>query len=431
MASINLSLVLVYLCTLLLLSIPSLALSGGVVHVPLERGHSGHFKSVRHHHDIHRRQEIEDDILTFNGQLWFAPFRVGNSNLNLSIDTGSADVAINTGRYSPSYNSLKLNQTAELRYGFNKDSPENSDIQVMLYADDVNFGGMTAKNLTIGDQYTGAIQVPGDGIVGFGGGTATNSTSFFERLCEQGSVQECRFGLALWDNDSGSQHLGGVDHSKFSGQLSVAAVTPIFTSFRWAVHSDIVIDGKVFFSNVRVSLDSGTTYIYGPIDQVIAIFEEIGIMPVWQDPSLESGGATVTGYYPCDLDPQFGFRFPSQADVDISLLDSNSPVSTESENFYLMQDAFRGDFTKPNNCTSVVLGTNLTDGVWLVGQAFFLGKYVDHNFAAKTMGFANLRPDLRVNSTAADTTRHYSSNPLVWITVVSLGVLGASLLTSG
>ena len=67
MASINLSLVLVYLCTLLLLSIPSLALSGGVVYVPLERGHSGHFKSVRHHHDIHRRQEIEDDILTFNG----------------------------------------------------------------------------------------------------------------------------------------------------------------------------------------------------------------------------------------------------------------------------------------------------------------------------------------------------------------------------
>lgn len=47
------------------------------------------------------------------------------------------------------------------------------------------------------------------------------------------------------------------------------------------------------------------------------------------------------------------------------------------------------------------------------------------------MGFATLRPELYVNSTAADVTRNLSSSPLVWLTVVMLGVVGASLLTSG
>ena len=50
---------------------------------------------------------------------------------------------------------------------------------------------------------------------------------------------------------------------------------------------------------------------------------------------------------------------------------------------------------------------------------------MDHNLETETMGFATLRPELYINSTAADVT------PLVWLTVIMLGVVGASLLTSG
>ena len=71
MASLRLPLALLYLCAVLLLAVPSLArsglaLSGEVVHVPLERGASTPFKTARHRHDIHRRQGFGEDFVSYN-----------------------------------------------------------------------------------------------------------------------------------------------------------------------------------------------------------------------------------------------------------------------------------------------------------------------------------------------------------------------------
>jgi pepsin A len=46
------------------------------------------------------------------------------------------------------------------------------------------------------------------------------------------------------------------------------------------------------------------------------------------------------------------------------------------------------------NCTAVIHGTDEfgsgPGAIWLVGQAFFQGRYIDHNIDDYTMGFANL-----------------------------------------
>jgi len=49
---------------------------------------------------------------------WFADFTVGSSrNLSLLVDTGSADVGLNTGNYKPSSHSINLNMIGQDSYG--------------------------------------------------------------------------------------------------------------------------------------------------------------------------------------------------------------------------------------------------------------------------------------------------------------------------
>ena len=56
--------------------------------------------------------------LTFDEGFWFADFTVGASkNLSLLVDTGSADVGLNTGKYKPSKQAINLNMTGQDTYG--------------------------------------------------------------------------------------------------------------------------------------------------------------------------------------------------------------------------------------------------------------------------------------------------------------------------
>jgi hypothetical protein len=56
--------------------------------------------------------------VTADEGFWFADFTVGASkNLSLLVDTGSADVGLNTGHYKPSSRSIDLNTIGQGSYG--------------------------------------------------------------------------------------------------------------------------------------------------------------------------------------------------------------------------------------------------------------------------------------------------------------------------
>jgi hypothetical protein len=56
--------------------------------------------------------------VTSDAGFWFADFTVGASrNLSLLVDTGSADVGLNTGKYKPSGQGIDLNTTGQDSYG--------------------------------------------------------------------------------------------------------------------------------------------------------------------------------------------------------------------------------------------------------------------------------------------------------------------------
>jgi cathepsin D len=134
-----------------------------------------------------------------------------------------------------------------------------------LYTDQVTYGGLTA-NQVIGSA-TGAALIPRNGIVGFSKQEAqfplqypnlTNTTPFFETLCAQNDVSECRFGLALTDSGSGILALGELDTSLYTGDLFVAPIIQ-----QWALTGDLAINGKIVANDILIEMDSGTSTIVG------------------------------------------------------------------------------------------------------------------------------------------------------------------------
>lgn len=110
--------------------------------------------------------------------------------------------------------------------------------------------------------------------------------------------------------------------------------------------------------------DSGTTVIFGPTSQVTNLFKKAGIQAV----RTQNG---ITGYYKCSAPPVIG-------------------LSLGGKNFNILPEALA--FAKNgDNCTASVHGSNAFGGAWLVGQAFFQGRYIDHNVGEGTMGFADLK----------------------------------------
>ncbi|KAK5992341.1 Aspartic protease [Cladobotryum mycophilum] len=298
---------------------------------------------------------------------WFSHFTIGGSpDLEILIDTGSSDAILNPGIYKPGPKSVDTNTPFRIAYATtNPDGSGSVSASGKIYQDVITQHG---ANLTVSKQYLGAITkptspatFPHDGLIGYAGidGSALGKTPFFQSLCDQGSLSSCRFGLALKSDQTGTLYYGSVATDRFSGNL-----TSVSSREEWTVTGDVTLNGSTVLRSVSIITDSGTTVIFGPTSQVKSLFQQAGIHAV-----QDSHG--VTGYYACDAPPTIGLAFGGK-------------------NFNVLPEALAFK-RNGNNCTASVHGSNAFGGQWLVGQAFFQGKYIDHNVDAGTMGFANLQ----------------------------------------
>jgi hypothetical protein len=113
------------------------------------------------------------------------------------------------------------------------------------------------------------------------------------------------------------------------------------------------------------------------------IFNECGIQTV--ERHLDGcPNNVVLGYYPCNNPPTVGIQFELANNTS-----SSSPV------FNIGPKSFRAGHNGGNNCTSVLVsGYEDSPGyisTWLVGQAWFQGKYVDMNSEGLSLGVATLK----------------------------------------
>lgn len=208
--------------------------------------------------------------LVFGEGFWFGNFTAGDAiDLSLLIDTGSSDIYVNPDLYKPSSESHTVNQTVSMSFITTKpDGCGEMILKSHVVTDKLIVGPYTATNQSIGtvmdipqpnnDTIT---KFPGQGIIGLLGESADDSsfggTPFFQHLCDEGQVDECRFGLGLETSGTGSLSLGGVDRSLLSGDMATA---PIYGQ-QWIIQGGLPLDILDVGVQQSMFLDSGTSNV--------------------------------------------------------------------------------------------------------------------------------------------------------------------------
>ncbi|KID79696.1 aspartic protease precursor, partial [Metarhizium brunneum ARSEF 3297] len=309
-----------------------------------------------------------DTPVSKNQGFWFSHFTVGASpDLEILIDTGSSDAILNPGVYKPSPGSVNANRRFRISYATtNPDGSGTLTASGNVYQDVIT---QLSANLTVANQTLGDIQDPAspptfprDGLIGYASqqGSALRGSPFINSLCDQGALSTCRFGLALRPNKTGELYYGTLATDTFTEPLTTVPLT----QGEWAVQGDVTVDGAAVQHGASIITDSGTTVIFGPTHRVADVFARAGVQAVPTSTGL-------AGYYNCSAPPTIGLSFAG----------ANFDILPEALAF-----ASDGD-----NCTAAVHGSDAFGDNWLVGQAFFQGRYVDHNVADGTMGFADLK----------------------------------------
>ncbi|KAI9644565.1 hypothetical protein NHQ30_006586 [Ciborinia camelliae] len=340
---------------------------------------------------LHRRQTQITGPATYDAGFWFANITIGASKdpVQVLIDTGSADLVLNPGLYKASSASIDLYKSFNVTYGtVTSDSSSGSSSETItgsLYNDTVLFQSLTLPNQTIGiipsiSNTTSTSIYPHNGIVGLGDPSlsGSNSTPYFHNLCDQHLVSECRFGLALSTNGSGSLTLGALD----TDLVSETSLTKVPIIQEWATFGDIAVNGKIVEKDALLEFDSGSSGIIGPISAIETLFNLTNIQSVLI-PS--AAGNTLVGYYPCSTLPTIGLSLPSQSNL-------TSPASSNSSTIFNLETSTLSMGHEGNNCTSVISGFDYggKPGLWVIGQAFFEGKYLDHDLENGILGVAQL-----------------------------------------
>ncbi|KAK6207694.1 hypothetical protein QIS74_12775 [Colletotrichum tabaci] len=233
-------------------------------------------------------------------------------------------------------------------------------ISYSVFNDSMSFANLTVPIQTFAsvkfapppDNGT-VTQFPHDGVAGLGSPkkSGLNATTFFHQLCDQGTVKECRFGLAFKGDGTGVQVLGEVDETLFSGSLAKATIKD-----EWLVQGDVRVGEQVVVKDQKILMDSGTANVVGPIAQVAKLFETAGIQAV--NLSLPGCTKVMTGHYPCDKPPAITFG-----------------LNTGSKDaFGIEAAAFKQAVNGGNNCTATITGID-NFRIWVIGQSWFRGKY--------------------------------------------------------
>jgi len=307
---------------------------------------------------------------------YFGPINIGAQTFQVIFDTGSADLWV------PSPNcqdeACKKHTNIDLNAATLKTS--NSPFQITygtgsvagtLAQSDMNWGGLALKQQIFGTTLKESpefIAAPFDGILGMGLDvlSAEKTPTPFSGLVTQGAVSQPMFGFhlsrAAYKKNDGELTLGGVDNTKFKGNI---AFTPVVSKAGfWEVAlNDVSVDGKALKLDGRTAvIDTGTTLVMAPPDDAAAIHAQI--------PGSKTDGKGNFAI-PCDTKNSVALKFANQ-DFAIDPRD-------------LVRDQLQG---QANLCLSGIVGMGLGANQWLVGDVFLKNVYSVYDQGKLQVGFA-------------------------------------------
>lgn len=126
-----------------------------------------------------------------------------------------------------------------------------------------------------------------DGILGLGfkSISVNGVPPVFESMISQGLVQNPVFSFYLGkaDGQPGELLFGGVDPAHFTGDLTFV---PLSSETYWELQlSSMTLNGQSVSSATKVIIDSGTSILAGPSDEVKKIASMVGATPFFLNPS--------------------------------------------------------------------------------------------------------------------------------------------------
>lgn len=244
----------------------------------------------------------------------------------------------------------------------------SGEVKGEFAVDGVDMGGIEVKK-----QRLGMIEDAGglgmaytlgkfDGILGLGFTSISidGATTVFENAIAEGQVDEPVFAFYLGDNADGELTFGGIDESKFEGDLHMIDLT---AATYWQIAMDKVSlgNGKKITSDAVAIVDSGTSLLTGPKKEVAKLAAMVGAKP------------NVMGEYTVDCSkvdsmPDFVFTLDGH---DYTL--TGRDVVIESGGV----------------CLFAFMGLDIpSQPLWILGDVFMRKYYTVFNYEKKQVGLA-------------------------------------------
>lgn len=290
-------------------------------------------------------------------QLWAGEVSFGGQSFLIDFDTGSADVIVNPGSYDPrkSQSAKSSGQSFRTAYG------DGTAAEGTIYRDNFKIGAISAKNVAVGRSKKTFIEQEGgnQGIAGMSFASLSafhgDFKPFFYSLMEQKQVSHGVFQFTLKKGKGSTLTLGAVDTSKYSGK-------PVWSNVD-AEQGFWATQGTVNGVKINAIVDTGSTILTGPIDQVRQVFSKIGGLQTF----TEEGQLFAT--YDCNTTPDITINF---AGKDFKF--------TKEQTGYGRQGG---------RCVLTICGQEqLPMNAWIVGDSFFMGTSVIFDMEHKRLGFA-------------------------------------------
>merc|ERR1712178_544975 len=235
-------------------------------------------------------------------------------------------------------------------------------------ADNVNVGPFAIKDFTFAEVDNTAGLGLGyrvgkfDGILGLGCDTISvgHVPTFMNKLVASGQLPQPVFGFYLGNNVPGELVFGGVDNKHFTGDFHYV---PLSSKTYWAVELQGVTLGSASMSSCKKAIiDSGTSLLAGPKDDITAIAKKLGAK------SLLGKEWTVD----CNADlPDLSFTLGGK-----TFTLSKSDLTLQSSGSTCILGLMGIDVPAPNG------------PLWILGDVFMRKYYVEFDWGQSRVGIA-------------------------------------------
>jgi len=350
---------------------------------------------------------------------YYSPISLGSppQSFYVQIDTGSsnlwvASTDVNCSSCPPHlYDSSKSSTYHSVGGSFQIKYGDGSGCSGVYGNDTLIWGNLTIPlvefalvDLLFGD----VVDDPMSGLIGlaFQATSVDNVPTPLEILFAVKLEAEQVFSLFLtnFPSDQSALTIGGLDSTKYVGNITYNAVIPIGTANVgfWMIKMDkLVVENTTIISNQNIIIDSGTTLVVISTPAYNALLLNLGI-----NNAVDSGGNIDCSY---------------QSSLPNVLFYFNGTSFPLSPNYYILPSSpncafgFQGDDSLVNSGNS-----------WIAGDVFMRAYYSIFDIANMQVGFANLTPGLQTppsSPSGLDFIKRY------WFVIVL--IVGGILLCSG